>query len=192
MASRWLARKVFHSCIPSGWRGVLCIQRRTVRSEISKPSIFSSPWMRGAPHVGFSATIRKMSSRISLLVAHLPTLTLGREIHFQYSVNPARCQRATVSGCTRINAFRHPDQMGRSVSREIGGYLQNLGCGRGRARTASCCRNAGFSKSRSRRARYERTNTRNISLRRHSIAALYHRKHNRVNADRVLARVQAF
>jgi hypothetical protein len=39
----------------------------TVRSERSKPSIFSSPWMRGAPHVEFSATMRKISSRNSLL-----------------------------------------------------------------------------------------------------------------------------
>src|SRR6516225_417829 len=32
------------------------MQRDTVRSETSKPSLSKSPWMRGAPHVGFSAT----------------------------------------------------------------------------------------------------------------------------------------
>src|SRR5258708_18476709 len=38
------------------------IQREIVRSETSKPSMRSSPWMRGAPHVGFSTTIRKINS----------------------------------------------------------------------------------------------------------------------------------
>ena len=74
------------------------IQRSTVRSEMSKPSIFSSPWIRGAPHVRFSATMRKISSRSSLLVHLLPTRLPRRESQFQYSLNPARCQRTTVSG----------------------------------------------------------------------------------------------
>lgn len=43
-----------------GFLGAFCIQRRTVRSEILYPSIFNSPWIRGAPQV-FSATMRKMS-----------------------------------------------------------------------------------------------------------------------------------
>jgi hypothetical protein len=33
------------------------------RSETSKPSIFSSPWIGGEPQVGFSATRRKRSLR---------------------------------------------------------------------------------------------------------------------------------
>ena len=74
------------------------IQRSTVRSEMSKPGIFSSPWIRGAPHVRFSATMRKISSRSSLLVHLLPTRLPRRESQFQYSLNPARCQRTTVSG----------------------------------------------------------------------------------------------
>jgi hypothetical protein len=49
----------------SGSRGARFIQREMVRSERSKPSMRSSPWMRGAPQVGFSATIRKINSRTS-------------------------------------------------------------------------------------------------------------------------------
>jgi hypothetical protein len=43
------------------------------RSETSKPSMRSLPWMRGAPHVGFSTTIRKINSRTSFDVCRLPT-----------------------------------------------------------------------------------------------------------------------
>lgn len=41
----------------SGFRVARRTQRETVRSEITNPSICSSPWMRGAPQVGLSATI---------------------------------------------------------------------------------------------------------------------------------------
>ena len=35
-------------------------------------SLSNSPWMRGAPHVGFSTTMRKIRSRTSLLEGFLP------------------------------------------------------------------------------------------------------------------------
>ncbi len=112
---------IAQECRPSlcrfGFRGALRIQRSTVRSEISKPSIFSSPWMRGAPQVGFSVTMRKMRSRNSLLVR---TFFLHerrcREIHFQYSLNPARCQRTTVSGWTIRSVCFHPGQNRRRMT----------------------------------------------------------------------------
>jgi hypothetical protein len=78
------------------------------RSEISKPSILSSPWTRGAPQDEFSATMRKMSSRSSRLTHFLPTRFRCRESHVQYNLNLALCQRTTVSGWTRINACFHP------------------------------------------------------------------------------------
>src|ERR1700751_1950262 len=56
--------------------------------------------MRGAPQVEFSATIRKISSRTSLDSFFLPICFLTFEIQLQYSRNPARCQRTTVSGVT--------------------------------------------------------------------------------------------
>ena len=42
----------------------------TVDSAISKPSFSNSPWMRGAPHSGFSLFIRRMSSRSSRPVSY--------------------------------------------------------------------------------------------------------------------------
>src|ERR1039458_5472933 len=66
--------------------------------------------MRGAPQVGFSATMRKIRSRTSLLIGFLPTTFRAREIQLQYSRKPVRCQRATVSGVTRINDLFQPDQ----------------------------------------------------------------------------------
>src|SRR5882724_2338141 len=42
--------------------GARFIQREIVRSETSQPSMRSSPWMRGAPQVEFSTTIRKINS----------------------------------------------------------------------------------------------------------------------------------
>ena len=54
-----------------------------VRSETSKPSMSGSPWMRGAPHVGFSTTIRKIKSRTSCEILLLPAGFRTREIKRQ-------------------------------------------------------------------------------------------------------------
>ena len=51
--------------------------------------------MRGAPQVGFSAIIRKISSPTSVDSFFLPTCFVAFEIKLQYSRKPARCQRTT-------------------------------------------------------------------------------------------------
>ena len=97
-----------------GWIGILfarLTQRDTVSSEILKPSLSNSPWMRGAPQVGFSATIRKISSRTSLPIGFLPNGILRRESHVQYKRKPVRCQRMTVWGVTRISDVLQPGQI---------------------------------------------------------------------------------
>src|ERR1700756_2424598 len=67
--------------------------------------------MRGAPQVGFSATIRKISSRTSIDSFFLPIGFLAFEIQLQYSRNPARCQRTTVSGFTSTrDCFQAPQK----------------------------------------------------------------------------------
>ena len=66
--------------------------------------------MRGAPQVGFSATIRKIKARTSLLICFRPPICLTLEIHVQYRRNPARCQFTTVLGVTKTRGFLHPDQ----------------------------------------------------------------------------------
>jgi len=66
--------------------------------------------MRGAPQVEFSATIRKIRARTSLLTRLRPPPRLALETHVQYKRNPARCQLTTVLGVTRTRGFFHPDQ----------------------------------------------------------------------------------
>src|SRR5258708_33648131 len=73
--------------------------------------------MRGAPHVGFSTTIRKINSRTSFDVCRLPMGLLTLEISFQYKRNPALCQRTTVSGVTAMRDRCHPDQNRRMATR---------------------------------------------------------------------------
>jgi len=58
----------------------------------------SSPWIRGAPQVGFSTTIRKINSRTSFGAGLLPTCFRTLEMSRQYIRKPVRCQRTTVSG----------------------------------------------------------------------------------------------
>lgn len=93
-------------------------------------------------HIGFSATMRKMSSRNSPLTHLLPTATRCREIHFQYNLNPARCQRTTVSGCRSIRDCSQPGQSRLRRTRNILSGVLNLGCRRLSFGTASCCRRA--------------------------------------------------
>jgi hypothetical protein len=69
----------------SGSLGARFIQRKMVLSESSKPSMPSSPWIRGAPHVGFSTTIRKINSRTFFGVGLLPTCLRTLEISRQSS-----------------------------------------------------------------------------------------------------------
>jgi hypothetical protein len=130
IASRWFRRKASQRRTGSGLRVARFTQRETVRSEMSKPSLSSSPWMRGAPHVGFSATMRKISSRTSELIGFRPTACRAREIQLQYNRKPVRCQRTTVSGVTRINDLFQPDQTLRSTSQN--NLSTELNRGRGR------------------------------------------------------------
>ena len=131
--------------------------------------------MRGAPHVGFSVTMRKMSSRNSLLTHFLPAWALRREIPAQYSLKPARCQRTTVSGWTRTNARFHPGHTRRNITQKnLSGAAH-----RGRPylcfRTPSCCRRARFSRSKSRRERKARANRKGSRPKRRTMRPVLHR-----------------
>ncbi len=146
MASRWLRRNTNQRLAESGFLLARLTQRETVRSEMSKPGLSSSPWMRGAPHVEFSVTIRKISSRTSLLIGLLPTAFRAREIQLQYSRKPARCHRATVSGVTRTNDPLQPGHTLRKTTRNSLSTELRLGRGRFACRASSCCRRARFSR----------------------------------------------
>src|SRR5262249_19007920 len=107
--SRWFRKNVSQRLPRSGLLGIRCSHRCTLGSETLKPSFSNSPWMRGAPHVGFSAAIRKISSRTFLPTGLRPPTGLVLERYFQYSRKPARCHATTVRGVTRISGFCHPD-----------------------------------------------------------------------------------
>ena len=130
--------------------------------------------MRGAPQVGFSATIRKMRSRNSVLTHFLPVRIRCRESHVQYSLKPSRCQRTTVSGWTRINACFHLGQNRCNITQKHLSDAANRGRGVFRFKTESCCRRARFSKSRSRRERKNRAGKTARSLRRRSMLSVLH------------------
>ena len=160
IASRWLQRKASQRLARSGFRDIRSIQRETVLSEMSKPSIRSSPWMRGAPQVGFSAIIWQMRSRTCFDVRLLPTGFRTFEITLRYQRNPARCHRTTVSGVTTIRTRFHPaDQNTCAKIQKALPNIVGLGLGCLRFNAASCWRRAKFSRSRSHRAR----NTRQIA-----------------------------
>src|ERR1019366_10277748 len=153
IASRWFRRNASQRDAASGSLFARFTQRETIRSEISKPSLSNSPWMRGAPQVGLSATLRKIRSRTSLLIGFLPTTFRAREIQLQYNRKPVRCQRTTVSGVTRINDLFQPDQTFRRTTQNSLSTELSRGRGRLACRASSCCRRARFSRRSSSRER---------------------------------------
>src|SRR5258708_3728329 len=157
ITSLWFRRNASQRLSGSGSLGARFIQREIVLSQRSKPSIRSSPWMRGAPQVGFSTTIRKINSRTSFGVGFLPTRVLTLEVSFQYTRKPARCQRSTVSGVTTRRACFHPDQIRLAATQNSLSNGLRPGRRRRRFNTTSCWRNARFSRRRLRRARKKRT-----------------------------------
>src|SRR5215469_9235662 len=153
MASRWFLRNVSHCFIGSlGARRIHC---ETLLSETSKPSLSSSPSMRGAPQVGFSATIRKIRARISLLTPFRPPSRRNLEIHVQYKRNPAPCQFTTLRGVTKTRGFLHPDQNVLNATQNSLCMAVNRVRGRCACKASSCRRRAKFSRTRSSRERKE-------------------------------------
>src|SRR5262249_31226121 len=62
----------------------------------SKPSLSSSPWMRGAPHNGFSLLTCRMRSRRPRSIFGRPAR--WRDFQRQKALKPARCHRRMGSG----------------------------------------------------------------------------------------------
>ena len=114
--------------------------------------------MRGAPQVGFSATIRKIKARTSLLTRFRPPTWVILETHLQYKRNPVRCQFTTVLGVTKTRACLHPDHhilnaIQNSLCRAVNRRRGRCGC-----RASNCRRRARFSRTRSARQLKELTN----------------------------------
>src|ERR1700737_3521301 len=98
--SAWLRRNVLHPC--EGGTLLRTIYLATLVWLTSMPSLRSSPWILGAPHNGLATLIWRISWRISAVTAGRPHR--GLDFHRQYDLNPARCQRMTVSGRTIASA----------------------------------------------------------------------------------------
>ena len=123
----------------------------------------SSSWMRGAPQMGFSTTIRKINSRTSFGVGLRPTAPRTRETSLQYMRKPARCQRTTVSGVTTMIDCFHCDHSRLTATQKSLSNRLTAGRGRRRFSTVNCCRSTKFSKMRSRRLRKSRKSDPNAS-----------------------------
>src|SRR6516225_3458013 len=113
--------------------------------------------MRGAPQVGFSATIRKIRARTSLLTRFRPPTRRNLEIHVQYKRKPARCQFTTVRGVTKTRGFLHPDQNVLNATQNSLCRAVNRVRGRCACKASSCRRRAKFSRARFSRERKELT-----------------------------------
>jgi hypothetical protein len=106
--------------------------------------------------LGFSATIWKIEPRICLeILRPPPTRFRTPQSMAQYSLNPARCQRTTVSGWTRKSASFHCDQTWRTTTQNSLSNGASLGLGCLRFKTASCCRRVRFSRIKLRRSAIE-------------------------------------
>ena len=114
--------------------------------------------MRGAPQVGFSATIRKIKARTSLLTRFRPPTWRILETHVQYKRNPARCQFTTVLGVTKTRGCLHPDQHILNATQNSLCRAVNRRRGRCACSASNCRRRAMFSRTRSARQLSELTN----------------------------------
>src|SRR6266404_4530684 len=114
--------------------------------------------MRSAPQVGFSATIRKIKARTSLLTRFRSPTWLILETHVQYKRNPARCQFTTVLGVTKTRGCHHPDQHILNATQNSLCRAVNRQRGRCACRASNCRRSARFSRTRSARQLKELTN----------------------------------
>ena len=81
----------------------------TLVSPMVMPSLSNSPWMRGAPHSGFSRLIVRIKPRTSRDTAGLPVVPC-RTFQVQNRRKPLRCQAMTVSGLTMTSADRQSAQ----------------------------------------------------------------------------------
>lgn len=86
---------------------------------------------------------------VGLLIAPRLALAQAEELHDR--ARNVACQRTTVSGATRISDCFQPDQNRRATTQNSFSGAASVGLGCRAFNTASCCRKARFSSSRSRR-----------------------------------------
>src|SRR5712692_4572380 len=128
------------------------MSRATERCEMVKPSLRSSPWIRGAPQSGLACAIFWIRPLSSEPIGGRPG-PRGLDFQVQKARNPWRCQRITVSGRTKCRTSRQRDQRRERWTQKSWSNLPNRGRLDRWRRRASCCRSARFSSTRLLRAR---------------------------------------
>src|SRR5271169_3295035 len=148
---RWFSRKVRQVCDGGLWLRTMYLL--TLLSPMSMPSLSSSPWIRGAPHKGFSRHILRIRFRTSRGTVGLPRWP-RRIFQVQKSRKPLRCHARTVPGRTIASTERQSlqtrdrqTQKRRSTGVNLGRFLVE------RCSTPSWWRRARFSSSRAARER---------------------------------------
>ena len=136
----WFFRKVDQRWSPRGWPGArFGIYLRTVLGETQIPSFSSSSLAtRSSPERWFSFAIRRISARSSSGIGGGPR----RDFTRHSSLQPARCQRIMVAGCTTTKAPRQSNNLERSarLMRVPASILRGFTHARGTARAGGAGR----------------------------------------------------
>ncbi len=114
-----------------------------VRLETCMPSLRNSPRIRSAPQRRFCTAISLIKATVSAEIFGLADAAL--DLYFQYSLNPWRCHRRSVSGWMMKSACFHVRAILASSTRSMRSVLVQAGrltCGR---RIISCWRRSAFS-----------------------------------------------
>jgi hypothetical protein len=104
-----------------------------------KPSFTGSAWTFRARQ-SFSLANRRMRACSSVGIGGRPGPRF--EMDRQYSRNPLRCQRMTVSGCTMTRVSLHPNQIRDKKTQKVRSTEVIRGLDPFRAKVASCWRSA--------------------------------------------------
>jgi hypothetical protein len=133
--------------------GFLCFTMylATVDTATSMPSFASSLRMRGAPQVTFAVDIFRIRPTSSRSKPGRPPRP-ARLLRVQKRLNPSRCHRTTVAGCTIARAYRQASHRRANTTHRARSQLLNRGrrSPRARVRTPIWWRSARFSSASSR------------------------------------------
>ncbi len=106
---------------------------------------FGHTILPGAPHVGFSQGMRRISLQASTSGHGRPN---SRDFLRQYQRNPLLCQCTTVAGLMMTSALLHFGHNFRSNNQNPRSTHLSCDLGPFSLRTANCCRRARFSMAR--------------------------------------------
>ena len=129
----------------------------------------------GAPQVGFSTAIGRSIPELPATSVFSPPVSWPWRSVASTSGNRPGATGSTVSGVTTISDGFHPDQNRRKATQKTLSSRPILGFGCRRFSTASCWRNARFSRRRLRRARKRRTSVPRDRTTNRNIARIYSR-----------------